>query len=84
MRKIMLGTRSEQGERAVERLLTIVRTCQLQQLNALVYLTATIAAHRCRQPAASLLRRPQPPELLQRVRGPDCYDYRHQRFSAAS
>ena len=26
-RKIMFGTRSEQGERAVERLLTIVRTC---------------------------------------------------------
>jgi hypothetical protein len=35
-RKIMLGTRSEQGERAVERLLTITRTCQLQELNALV------------------------------------------------
>jgi len=31
-RKIMLGTRSERGERAVERLLTIVRTCQLQQV----------------------------------------------------
>ena len=56
-RKIMLGTRSEQGERAVERLLTIVRTCQLQQLNALVYLTAAIAAHRRRQVAPSLLRR---------------------------
>lgn len=38
MRKIMFGTRSEQGERAVERLLTIVRTCQLQQLNSLAYL----------------------------------------------
>ena len=51
----MFGTRSEQGERAVERLLTIVRTCQLQQLNALAYLTAAIAAHRRRQPVASLL-----------------------------
>jgi transposase len=60
-RKIMFGTRSEQGERAVERLLTIVRTCQLQQLNALVYLTAAIAAHRRRQTPASLLRRPQTP-----------------------
>jgi transposase len=60
-RKIMFGTRSDQGERAVERLLTIVRTCQLQQLNALVYITAAIAAHRRRQPAASLLRRPQTP-----------------------
>lgn len=56
-RKIMLGTRSEQGERAVERLLTIVRTCQLQQLNALVYLTAALTAHRRRQSPASLLRR---------------------------
>lgn len=60
-RKIMFGTRSEEGERAVERLLTIVRTCQLQQLNALVYLTAAIAAHRRRQPPGSLLRRAQTP-----------------------
>jgi transposase len=60
-RKIMFGTRSEQGERAVERLLTIVRTCQLQQVNALVYLTAAIAAHRRHRAVASLLRRPQTP-----------------------
>jgi transposase len=56
-RKIMLGTRSHEGERAVERLLTIVRTCQLQQLNALAYLTAAIAAQRHRHPVASLLKR---------------------------
>ena len=60
-RKIMFGTRSEQGERAVERLLTIVRTCQLQQLNALVFLTAAVVAHRRRQVVASLLQRPQIP-----------------------
>ena len=60
-RKIMFGTRSEAGERAVERLLTIVRTCQLQQLNALAYLTAAIAAHRHCQTVASLLQRPQSP-----------------------
>jgi transposase len=60
-RKIMFGTRSENGERAVERLLTIVRTCQLQELNALAYLTAAIAAHRRNQAVASLLRRPQTP-----------------------
>ena len=60
-RKIMFGTRSAQGERAVERLLTIARTCQLQQLNALVYLTAAIAAHRRRQPVASLLKPPKTP-----------------------
>lgn len=60
-RKIMFGTRSEQGERAVERLLTIVRTCQLQELNALAYLTTAIIAHRRRQMAASLLRRVHTP-----------------------
>jgi transposase len=60
-RKIMFGTRSDQGERAVERLLTIVRTCQLQQLNALAYLTAAVAAHRRRQAVASLLTRSQTP-----------------------
>jgi hypothetical protein len=43
-------------ERGVERSLTIVRTCHLQQLNALVYLTGAIVAHRHRLPAASLLR----------------------------
>jgi transposase len=60
-RKIMFGTRSDHGERAVERLLTIVRTCQLQELNALAYLTAAIAAHRRRQPVVSLLKRPLTP-----------------------
>lgn len=58
-RKIMFGTRSADGERAVERLLTIVRTCQLQQLNTLAYLTDALAAHRRRQPVPSLLKRSQ-------------------------
>lgn len=57
----MFGTRSEQGERAVERLLTIVRTCQLQQLSTLAYLTAAIAAHRRCQLVASLLKRRHTP-----------------------
>ncbi|MEO8329947.1 MAG: IS66 family transposase [Candidatus Nanopelagicales bacterium] len=60
-RKIMFGTRSEQGERAMERLLTIARTCQLQQLNALAYLTAAVVAHRRGQPVTSLLKRRQTP-----------------------
>jgi transposase len=60
-RKISFGTRSDEGERAVERLLTVTRTCQQQQLNVLVYLTAAIAAHRQHQIAASLLRRSQTP-----------------------
>ena len=54
-RKVYFGTRSDDGEMAVAQLLTITRTCQLQQLNVLVYLTAAIRAHRCRQPIASLL-----------------------------
>jgi transposase len=54
-RKISFGNRREDGERAVARLLTVTRTCQLQQLNVLVYLTAAISSHRRRQVAASLL-----------------------------
>ncbi len=54
-RKIMFGNRSADGELAVARLLTVTRTCQLQQLNALAYLTAAIRCHRRRQAVASLL-----------------------------
>ncbi len=54
-RKTSVGNRREDGERAVARLLTITRTCQLQQLNVLAYLTAAIRSHRHRQAAASLL-----------------------------
>jgi transposase len=57
-RKIMFGNRSADGELAVARLLTVTRTCQLQQLNALVYLTAAIRCHRRRQAVASLLVKP--------------------------
>lgn len=60
-RKIMFGTRSVDGERAVERLLTIVQTCRLQQLNVLVYLSAAITAHRRHEVVASLLHRPHTP-----------------------
>ena len=54
-RKIMFGNRSEEGELAVARLLTVTRTCQLQQLNVLAYLTAAISCYRRRQIVASLL-----------------------------
>jgi transposase len=54
-RKIMFGNRSESGELAVARLLTVTRTCQMQQLNALVYLTAAICCYRRGQMVASLL-----------------------------
>jgi transposase len=56
-RKIMFGTRSKDGELAVARLLTVTRTCQLQQLNALVYLTTAIRRYRRRHAAPSLLRK---------------------------
>ena len=64
-RKIMFGTRSTEGERAVARLLTVTRTCQLQQISVLAYLTAAISCHRRSHAVASLLqRRSTPPELL--------------------
>ncbi len=54
-RKIMFGNRSVEGELAVARLLTVTRTCQLQQLNVLAYLTAAICCYRRGQAVASLL-----------------------------
>ncbi len=49
------------GIYAVARLLTVTRTCQLQQLNALAYLAAAIGCHRRREAVASLLpNRPTP------------------------
>jgi len=54
-RKITFGNRSATGELAVARLLTVTRTCHMQQLNALAFLTAAIRCHRRRQTVASLL-----------------------------
>lgn len=54
-RKITFGNRSAAGELAVARLLTVTRTCHMQQLNALAYLTAAIRCHRRRQTVASLV-----------------------------
>ena len=54
-RKLYFGTRSQAGEIAVARLLTITQTCQLQQVNVLVYLTTAICAYRRRERVASLL-----------------------------
>ena len=56
-RKICFGNRSAQGELATARLLTVAETCDLQRFNILAYLSAAIACHRRRQPAASLLHR---------------------------
>lgn len=60
-RKIMFGNRSPEGELAVARLLTVTRTCQLQQLNVLAYLAAAVQCHRRRQAVASLLRKSATP-----------------------
>lgn len=57
-RGAVFGDRSETGECAVARLLTVTRTCQTQQLNALADLTAAIRAHRRHQAVASLLPKP--------------------------
>lgn len=54
-RKITFGNRSAEGELAVARLLTVTRTCQMQQLSVLAYLTAAIVAHRRRHAVASLV-----------------------------
>jgi transposase len=54
-RKITFGTRSAEGELAVARLLTVTRTCQLQRINVLAYLTAAIHCRRGGQVVASLL-----------------------------
>lgn len=58
-RKICFGNRSEAGELATARLLTVAGTCAMQGVSALVYLSAAIAAHRRRQVAPPLL--PPPP-----------------------
>jgi hypothetical protein len=51
----MCGTGSPEGEVAVARSLTVTRTCQLQRISVLAYLTAAIHCHRHGQVVASLL-----------------------------
>jgi len=58
-RKISFGSRSAQGEIAVARLLTVTRTCRMQNRAPLSYLVAAISLHRSRMPASSLLKTPQ-------------------------
>src|SRR3989454_6217165 len=54
-RKICFGNRSDKGELATARLLTVTGTCQKQGRNALAFLAEAVACHRRRQPAPSLL-----------------------------
>jgi transposase len=54
-RKICFGNRSNNGAVLTSRLLTVTRTCWLQKRNPLEFLVEAITAHRCSQPAPSLL-----------------------------
>ena len=54
-RKISFGSRSADGEIAVARLLTVTRTCRLQNRAALDYLIIAVGSHRSGRTAPSLL-----------------------------
>jgi len=54
-RKICFGNQSEDGERLTARLLTVSRSCMLQQRNPFEFLVQSIIAHRKGLPAPSLL-----------------------------
>ena len=56
-RKTSFGNRSEKGELATARLLTVAETCDLQKINILAYLSDAITSHRRGQTPASLLPR---------------------------
>lgn len=55
-RKISFGSRSPQGELAVARLLTVARTCRMQNRSSLRYLGHAIRSHRGAQSGPSLLK----------------------------
>jgi hypothetical protein len=55
-RKISFGSRSRQGEIAVARLLTVTRTCRIQNREPLDYLATAIRSHRKAQAVPSLLK----------------------------
>ena len=57
-RKISFGSRSAQGEVAVARLLTVTRTCRMQNRAPLDYLVSAIRSHRSALPNTSLLKTP--------------------------
>jgi transposase len=55
-RKISFGSRSAQGEVAVARLLTVTRTCRMQNIAPLDYLVAALRSYRSALPVPSLLK----------------------------
>lgn len=56
-RKTSFGNRSDAGELATARLLTVMQTCRMQQRHVLGYLTEAVRCHRSGLPAPSLLHR---------------------------
>ena len=55
-RKISFGSRSSQGEIAVARLVTVTRTCRMQNREPLDYLGSAIRSHRRAKAVPSLLK----------------------------
>jgi len=55
-RKVSFGSRSPQGEVAVARLLTVTRTCRMQDRVPLDYLVGALRSHRSSRPVPSLLK----------------------------
>ena len=54
-RKLSLGSQSEQGERTIERLLSVSQTCRLQRRSLLAYLTDLLTARARGDPLPLLL-----------------------------
>jgi transposase len=54
-RKICFGSQSQDGERFTERILTVTRTCQLQNKNAFEFLAQLMDAHFQKCPLPSLI-----------------------------
>lgn len=54
-RKLSFGTQSHRGSRFVERMLSVIETCRLQNRNIFEYLTAAVEAHMANRKAPSLL-----------------------------
>ena len=55
-RKISFGSRSPEGEVAVARLLTVTRTCHMQNRRSLDYIAQAVRSYRTAQPCPSLLK----------------------------
>ncbi len=55
MRKVQLGTQSENGNRWIERILSVRETCRLQERSAIAYLIEAASAAHHGKPAPSLV-----------------------------